>query len=231
VIYRQLDLHTGGSGPKKQLHLPFVIPSTLKKRQEAQVWEKLVRSPLPDSEKDTVRVALCQKLSVGERLRSWKPHDTQCPLDGSLETVEHSLGLCKYLPFVFDTVDECFPTYEADDKVVAGVRELLTDQPGESLLLPAGLLAWSGILANWDLRCKVKFQGSDPGWHRFLSTWILRLSRWQLLPHTPLPTDQLALFLGADCTQGQGRTGLSDPATAARHAAANKGGAAVGGQA
>ena len=62
--------------------------------------------------------------------------------------MDHSLGLCKYLPFVFDTVDTCFPTYEADGKVVASVRELLADQPGEALLLPAGLLAWSGILAN-----------------------------------------------------------------------------------
>ena len=94
-------------------------------------------------------------------------------------------------------MDKCFPTYEADGKVVASVRELLADQPGEALLLPVRLLAWSGILANWDLRCRVKFQGSDPGWHRFLSTWILRLSRWQLLPRTPLPTDQLALFLDA----------------------------------
>jgi len=203
----------------------------LKKRQEPQFWEKLIRSPLPEAERDTVRVALWRKLPVGERLRNRKPHETQCPLDGGPGTVDQSLVLYKYLPFVFDTVDKCLPTSEADGKVAASVRELLADQLGESLLLPAGLLAWSGILANWDLRCKVKFQGSDPGWHRFLSTWILRLSRWQLLPHTPLPTDQLALFLGADCTQGQGRTGLSDPATAARHAAANKGGAAVGGQA
>jgi len=80
-----------------------------------------------------------------------------------------SSSLAAHLPFVSDTVDKYFPLYEADGKVVAGVKELLNDHPGESLLLPAGLLAWSGILANWDLRCQVKFQGSDPGWHRFSS--------------------------------------------------------------
>ena len=186
-----------GEWTKKTTALTLCYPKHLKNRQETQVWEKLIRSPLPEAEKDTVRVALWRKLPVGDRLRNWKPNGTQCPLDGGLETVEHSLGLCKYLPFVFGTVDKCFPLYEADGKVVSGVREILNDHPGESLLLPAGLLAWSGILANWDLRCQVKFQGSDPGWHRFLSTWILRLSRWQLLPRTPLPTDQLALFLDA----------------------------------
>ena len=76
------------------------------------------------------------------------------------------------------------------------MRELLSDCPGDALMLPPGLLG-SGVSVNWDIRCKAKFDQYDASWHQLLGHSILRLSGWQLLPAPPIATDQLALFLDA----------------------------------
>ena len=42
-------------------------PKEIERRQDASVWEALVKSPRPDQDKDFVRVALWRKLPVGMR--------------------------------------------------------------------------------------------------------------------------------------------------------------------
>ena len=142
-------------------------------------------------------MALWAKLPVGERLQNRLPRDTLCPLDGQPETMEHALRTCKYLPFIFDTVDKWFPHLVINGNACNSVVRLLYDFPGEALLHPPGILAWSGILTNWEQRQIAKHKGDDPGWHLFLASWIRRLTKWQLLSTPLLHIDQLAGFLDA----------------------------------
>lgn len=114
-------------------------------------------------------------------------------------TMDHALRLCKYLPFVFDTVNKCFPTCQLTGNEYSQGRGLLVDCPGDELMPPPGLLAWSGIILNSNIRCKSKFSqcGTLLSWRQLSGNWILHLSGWQLLPATPIPADQLAPFLDA----------------------------------
>ena len=134
-----------------------MYPTPVSNRPELKVWEQLHCSPPPKYDKDIVRVAVWSKLPVGVRLRNWKPNETLCPLVMQPETIEHSLRHCPHLPFVFDTVDTCFLVYEVNSKDLSRVQELLDACPGDARILPPGILAWSGILVSWTIRCKAKY--------------------------------------------------------------------------
>ena len=89
----------------------------------------------------------------------------------------------------------CFPATQSTPppprctNVYTQVSELLLDCPGDALMLLPGLLVWSGMLANGNIRRKSKFGRGDTGWHQFWGDWILHVAGWQLLPTTPPVTD------------------------------------------
>ena len=117
-------------------------PKELKRRQDASVWEALIKSPVPDHDKDFVRVALWRKLAVGMRQYKWKPGDTLCPLDNKQETIDHACFDCKFLLQAFMIIDCCFHHYETSAGACSSVRDLLMKAPDTALSIPPGLLAW-----------------------------------------------------------------------------------------
>ena len=96
-----------------------------------------------------------------------KPLEMHCPLDGHLETVTHSCGLCWLLTAAFDLIQKCFPVG------TMAVHMLTTCSVELSLSTPQGILAWSAVFVNWKLRCPKKFVPAfRPTWAIFVTNWI-----------------------------------------------------------
>ena len=112
------------------------------------------RCNLPLDLKAFVYTALWQKLPVGTRQATWNPLATHCPLDGSLETMQHCLLHYRYLLVAYDTMVKCYPRW---DKGVLGVQRLIDSDPATSLQTPVGILAWTAIHAPWKVRYVVKY--------------------------------------------------------------------------
>ena len=81
-------------------------------RQQREVWQAWWRCNLPLDLKDFVYAAVWRKLPVGSKQAAWKLLDTHCPLDGAIETMQHSLLHCCYLPVAYDTIVKCFPDWD-----------------------------------------------------------------------------------------------------------------------
>ena len=128
-------------------------PYTFEPRQRREVWQAWWRCNLPLDRKDFVYAALWRKLPVGSRQAAWKPLDTHSPLDGAIETMQHSLLRCRYLPVAYDTTVKCFPDW---DQSILGVQRLIDNDPATSLQTPVGILAWTAIHDSWKVRCVVK---------------------------------------------------------------------------
>ena len=67
-------------------------------RQDAQVWKAWSKFTIPREDKLFLQKALWKKLTVGVWLANWQPRGTRCPLDGQMETSEHAVCSCKFLP-------------------------------------------------------------------------------------------------------------------------------------
>ena len=148
-------------------------PYDFEPRQEQKVWKAWWRCNLPSDLKDFVHAALWQRLPVGHRQANWKPLETCCPLDGSLETVRHSLLHCRYLPVAYDTIAKCFPDWGSG---VLGIQRLIDSEPDSSLQTPVGILAWTAIYASWLVRCTVKFHPeARHTFQFFLKRWVVVL--------------------------------------------------------
>ena len=150
----------------------LTYPKEIKRRQEASVWEALVKSPLPDQDKNFVRVALWRKLAVGMRQHKWKPADTLCPLDNKQKTVDHACFDCKFLLRAFTIIDRCFQHYETSAGPGSSVRDLLMKAPDTAQGIPPGLLAWSAIKVNWDLRYALRKTHFHVSTSAFLTRWV-----------------------------------------------------------
>ena len=150
----------------------LTYPKEIKRRQEASVWEALVKSPLTDQDKYFVRVALWRKLAVGMRQHKWQPADTLCPLDNKQETGDHACFECKFLFGAFMIIHCCFHHYETSAGPRSLVRDLLMKAPDTALGIPPGLLAWSALKANWDLRCALRKTHCHVSTSAFLTQWV-----------------------------------------------------------
>ena len=179
-------------------------PKEIERRQDALVWEALVKSPLPDQDKDFVRVALWRKLQVGMRQCKWKPGNTLRPIDNKLETVDHACFDCKFLLRAFTIIDRCFHLYETSAGPCSSVRDLLMKTPDTAPGIPPGLLAWSAIKVNWDIRCALRKTHFHVSTSVFLTRWVKRPSVWQqvqvwvLSPKTPFAFIDVVLSSTSD---------------------------------
>ena len=67
----------------------------------------------------------------------WQPTTIHCPLDGAIESINHTMTLYRFLPFTFDTIGKCFRPVDIDGTTVRDVKTLLenhlSDTLGESL--------------------------------------------------------------------------------------------------
>ena len=170
-------------------------PEEIGRRQDASVWEAVVKSPLPDQDKDFVRVALWRKLSVGMRQCRWKPGDTLCPIDNKHDTVDHACFDCKFLLQAFMIIDRCFHLYETSAGPCSSVRDLLVKALDTALGIPPGLLAWFAIKVNWDLRCALRKTHFHVSTSVFLTRWVKRLSIWQRVQMWVLSPKTLSAFI------------------------------------
>ena len=168
-------------------------PYDFEPRQEQKVWKAWWRCNLPSDLKDFVH-ALWERLPVGHRQANWKPLENCCPLDGSLETVRHSLLHCRYLPVAYDTIAKCFPDWGSG---VLGIQRLIDSEPASSLQTPVGSLARTAIYASWLVRCIVKYHPeARHTFQFFLKRWLVVLrSLAQARCYTHISVDQIKLFI------------------------------------
>ena len=70
-------------------------------RQTPETWDALRKLQLPQGDLTFIQMAFWKKLPVGDRLKNWLPHATQCPLDGQVETIAHAPTSCRFLAAAF----------------------------------------------------------------------------------------------------------------------------------
>ena len=170
-------------------------PKEIERRQDASVWEALVKSLVPDQDKNFVSVALWRKLAVGMRQCKSKPGHTLCPIDNKPEIVEHVCFDCKFLLPAFTIIDRCFHLYETSASPCSSVCDLFMKALDTSLGIPARLLAWSAIKVNWDIRCALRKTHFHASSSLFLTRWVKRLSVWQQVHVWVLPPKMLSSFI------------------------------------
>ena len=74
------------------------------------------------------------------------------------------------------------------------VKALL--EPKSSLEMPAGILGWSAVYANWSIRNSKKYQSFyKPSWEKFCQKWKSTLHSWDSCPHyLPISHETLRWF-------------------------------------
>ena len=150
-------------------------PKEIERRQDASVWEALVQSPLPDRDKDFVRIALWHNFPVGMWQCKWKPVNTLRPIDNKHEKVDRACFDCKFLLRAFAIIDRCFHLYATSAGPCSSVRDLLMKAPDTALGIPPGLLALSAIKVNWDIRCALRKTHFHASKSVFVTRWVKRL--------------------------------------------------------
>ena len=114
-------------------------------------------------------------MRTGERQRDWKPLETHCPIDHSLETIKHSIHECKFVKHAFQITQDCF---KVDISHVFRTDTLAT------LTTFAGVLAWSAVHVNWIIRCAIKkHQTMAPPRTAFLTKWCSYPAKWATDTH------------------------------------------------
>ena len=125
----------------------------------------------------------------------WKPGHILCPIDNKPETVEHVCFDGKFLLRAFTIIDHCFHLYETSASPCSSVRDLLMKAPDTSVGIPPGLLAWSAIKVNWDIRCALRTTHFHVSTSLFLTRWVKRLSVWQQVQVWVLFPKTLSVFI------------------------------------
>ena len=171
----------------------YIVQLALEKGSlDMEVWVKFCISRIPLNLKDFVRKALWKKLPVGTRLSKWMPTALHCPLDGAVETTDHTLSTCRFLPVAKNTISKCFLPLSIDGVTVSSVQDLMSSYLDTTFEVPAGIMAWLAIMVNWECRCIARTK--VPTWHQFMHLWISSLTTWTKLPHPPVPVNDISLF-------------------------------------
>ena len=141
------------------------------------------------------RCPQCPSEKTPSRLASWRPGAVHCPLDREIETMEHAMTTCRFLPFAFDTIPKCFLQADVDGATVSDVKTLPSNYLDSTFEFSAGIMAWLAITVNWGCRCQATTK--VPTWHQFVRIWIPSVKRWTALPHPTITRNDLAQFADA----------------------------------
>ena len=121
----------------------------------------------------------------------------------TLETIDHNMTSCRFLPFAFDTVKKCFLPVDIDGHTVSDVLQLFQDYLDASFMLPAGVMSWLAIKLNRDCQCMACTQ--SPTWHQFVRLWAACVKRWIALLNPPINCKDLVQFASSLLTPVEGK--------------------------
>ena len=161
-------------------------------RQPAEVWQAFGRLFLPKWDRDFLRKAPWKKLLLGTRME--RLGGKLCPLDGRVEDHEHVFRHCMFSAFMQSTVRKAFGMVDAGGVKVEPSR-LLRDFPLLSITTTQGLMLWAGLKAQWNLRCRAKYQHQPATLDEFIAGWAGVLRRWRAESNMSVPRRDLFLFI------------------------------------
>ena len=161
-------------------------------RQPPEVWQAFGRLFLAKWDRDFMRRALWKKLPLGTRME--RLGGKLCPLDGRVEDHEHVFRHCMLSAFMQSTLRKAFGMVEAGGGKVEPSR-LLRDFPLLSITTTQGLLLWAGLKAQWNLRCRAKYQHQPAAQDEFIAGWAGVLRRWLAESNMSVPRRDLFFFI------------------------------------
>ena len=162
--------------------------------QPPEVWQTFEQLFLPKWDRNCVCRALWRNVPLGTRIE--RLGGKLCTLDGRMEDHEHAFRHCMFRAFMQSAVRKAFRLVDFGG-VKLDPSRLLKDFPLLSITTTQRLLLWAGLKAQWNLRCRGKYQHQPATLDEFIAGSAGVLRRWRAESNMSVPVRDLFLFINS----------------------------------